>query len=71
MKRAFLWLLSVCLVVSLCGCKEKTAITDYQYMYDGIVADWNKAASRDARRDNREGVCRGEQGGECRGSSEL
>ena len=52
MKRALLWLLAVCMVVSLCGCKEKTAVADYQYMYDGIVADWNRAASRDLQRDD-------------------
>lgn len=53
MKKALLGLLSVCLVLSLCGCgTEKADIGDYQYMYDGAVADWNKAASRELRRED-------------------
>ena len=46
MKKAIAIILSICFLFSLCGCsKEKTKTTDYQYMYDGIVKDWNKAAT--------------------------
>lgn len=46
MKRTIAVLLLICLLLAMCGCtKEKTRITDYQYMYDGIVKDWNKAAT--------------------------
>ena len=46
MKKTIAIILSICFLISLCGCsKEKTKITDYQYMYDGIVKDWNKAAT--------------------------
>ena len=46
MKRTIAVLLLICLLLVMCGCtKEKTSITDYQYMYDGIVKDWNKAAT--------------------------
>ena len=31
---------------------EKTNITDYQYMYEGIVDDWNSAASLGAERED-------------------
>lgn len=53
MKKTIAIILSICLLFSLCGCsKEKTKITDYQYMYDGIVKDWNKAATPGSERDN-------------------
>ena len=46
MKKAIAIFLSICFLFSLCGCsKEKTKITDYQYMYDGIVRDWNKVTT--------------------------
>lgn len=46
MKRVITVLLIACLLFAICGCtKEKTEITDYPYMYDGIVNDWNKAAT--------------------------
>lgn len=45
MKKIFLILLSVFLVIGCCSCaKERTDVSDYQYMYDGIVKDWNKKA---------------------------
>ena len=56
MKRVLVWMLSVCLLFSLCGClgsiKEKEDITDYQYMYDGIVKVWNKTMMPKENRDN-------------------
>ena len=53
MKKTIAIILSIFLLFSLCGCsKEKTKITDYQYMYDGIVKDWNKAATPGSERDN-------------------
>ena len=37
----------------MCGCSnEKTDITDYQYMYDGIAKDWNKVATPGHEREN-------------------
>jgi len=39
-------LVSVFLLIGCCSCvKERTGISDYQYMYDGIVKDWNKQAT--------------------------
>lgn len=53
MKRTVAGLLLVCILVSMCGCtREKTGITDYLYMYDGITKDWNKAASPGMEREN-------------------
>ena len=53
MKRIVSILLLICLIFSLCGCEEeKTSITDYQYMYDGIVKDWNKAATPGCERED-------------------
>lgn len=46
MKQVLIFILIICFVFSLCGCaSEKTAVTDYSYIYDGIVKDWNKAAA--------------------------
>lgn len=46
MKKALLILLSVFVVIGCCSCaKERTDVSDYQYMYDGIVKDWNKQAT--------------------------
>ena len=53
MKRTVAFFLLICLLLSMCGCtKEKTRITDYQYMYDGITKDWNKAATPGHEREN-------------------
>lgn len=53
MKRTIAVLLLICLILAMCGCmKEKTTITDYQYMYDGIVKDWNKSATPGHEREN-------------------
>lgn len=53
MKRALAFLLLICLLLAMCGCeKEKTDITDYQYMYNGIVRDWNKAATPGHKRES-------------------
>ena len=46
MKRVVTFIISICLLLSMVGCvKEKTSIKDYQYMYKGIVFEWNKAAT--------------------------
>ena len=46
MKKVLIGLLIVSLLFAFCGCsKERTDISDYQYMYDGIVKDWNKQAT--------------------------
>ena len=43
MKKALICILTVCLLLACCGCtKEKTDISDYLYMYDGIFEDWKK-----------------------------
>lgn len=53
MKRVIASFLLLGLLISMCGCaKEKTDIADYQYMYDGIVKDWNKAATPGHEREN-------------------
>ena len=53
MKRTVAIILLICLLLSICGCtKQKTRITDYQYMYDGIVRDWNKAATPGCERED-------------------
>ena len=46
MKKVLIGILIVSLIFAFCGCsKERTDISDYQYMYDGIVVDWNKQAT--------------------------
>ena len=46
MKKVLVGILIVSLMFAFCGCgKERTDISDYQYMYDGIVTDWNKHAT--------------------------
>ena len=46
MKKVLIGILIVSLIFTFCGCsKERTDISDYQYMYDGIVTDWNKQAT--------------------------
>ena len=53
MKRTIAFLLLLFLLLTMRDCTtEKTEITDYQYMYDGIVKDWNKAAMPNSNRDN-------------------
>lgn len=53
MKRIIYIILALCILISLCGCsKEKTKITDYQYMYDGILKDWNKVATPGCERED-------------------
>lgn len=48
MKKIFLILLSVLLVLGCCSCtKELTDISDYQFMYEGMVKEWNKQSSPD------------------------
>jgi len=52
MKKVIVGILIVSLLFVFCGCsKERTDISDYQYMYDGIVNDWNKQATPCAERD--------------------
>ena len=46
MKKVLIALLIVSLLFAFCGCgTEKNDISNYQYMYDGIVKDWNKQAT--------------------------
>ena len=46
MKKVLIGILIVSLIFTFFGCsKERTDISDYQYMYDGIVTDWNKLAT--------------------------
>ena len=53
MKRTIAAFLVICLLLCMCGCtKQKTSIADYQYMYDGITKDWNKAATSGHEREN-------------------
>lgn len=53
MKKVLISVLIISLLFTLCGCsKERTNISDYQYMYDGIVTDWNKHASPDCKRES-------------------
>ena len=52
MKKVFVGILIVSLMFAFCGCgKERTDISDYQYMYDGIVTDWNKHATPGCERE--------------------
>ena len=51
MKKLLIGILVISLLCTICACsKERTDISDYQYMYDGIVKDWNKQAVSDAKR---------------------
>ena len=53
MKKVIVGILIVSLLFVFCGCsKERTDISDYQYMYDGIVNDWNKQATPGADRES-------------------
>lgn len=53
MKRDVALLLIICLLLSFCGCtKEKSSVTDYQYMYDGITKAWNRMATPGSEREN-------------------
>ena len=53
MKKVIVGILVVSLLFVFCGCsKERTDIFDYQYMYDGIVNDWNKQATPGAERES-------------------
>ena len=53
MKKVIVGILIVSLLFVFCGCsKERTDISDYQYMYDGIVNDWNKHATPGAERES-------------------
>ena len=52
MKKVLVGILIVSLMFAFCGCgKERTDISDYQYMYDGIVTDWNKYATPGCERE--------------------
>ena len=53
MKQLFTLLITICLLLSFTSCaEERTDIKDYQYMYDGIVKDWNKQAAPDSKRES-------------------
>lgn len=53
MKRMAVFLLAICLVISMCGCsEERISTSDYQYMYDGVVEDWNKTVNASYQREN-------------------
>ena len=52
MKRMLaLLIIMLCVVLAFCSCgpEERTEVTDYQYMYDGIVDDWNKHSTGKGR----------------------
>ncbi len=52
-KRIIALVLLLCVVVTLRSCtREKTRVKDYQYMYDGIVKAWNKAATEGCERED-------------------
>ena len=52
MKKGLTIILIVSLLFALCGCiREKTDISDYQYMYDGIVEVWNRHATPGCERE--------------------
>ena len=53
MKKILILLLTACMLLSFTGCSvEKTKTSDYQFMYDGMVKEWNKQAAKDARRED-------------------
>ena len=53
MKKLLIGILVISLLFTICACsKERTDISDYQYMYDGIVKDWNKQAAPDSKRES-------------------
>ena len=53
MKKVLLILIAIFIILTCCSCsKERTDISDYQYMYDGIVKDWNKQASSGCERES-------------------
>ena len=53
MKRLISLIIALCLLLSFSSCaEERTDIKDYQYMYDGIVKDWNKQAAPDSKRES-------------------
>ncbi|MBE6767482.1 MAG: hypothetical protein E7549_01050 [Ruminococcaceae bacterium] len=58
-------ILMVCTTLLFSSCKERTDIADYQYMYDGIVEDWNKLTTADMKETSLLGF------GEYRYNSEL
>ena len=46
MKKLLLITTVIFIVLSCCSCsKERKDISDYQYMYDGVVKEWNKQSS--------------------------
>ena len=48
MKKFSLILIAIFIILTCCSCsKERTDISDYQFMYDGIVKEWNKLSSTD------------------------
>ena len=48
MKKLSLILRAIFIILTCCSCsKERTDISDYQFMYDGIVKEWNKLSSPD------------------------
>ena len=48
MKKFSLILIAIFIILTCCSCsKERTDISDYQFMYDGIVKEWNKQSSPD------------------------
>ena len=53
MKKILILLLTACMLLSFTGCSvEKTQTSDYQFMYDGMVKEWNKQAAKNARRED-------------------
>ena len=48
MKKFFLILIAIFIILTCCTCsKERTDISDYQFMYEGVVKEWNKQSSPD------------------------
>lgn len=48
MKKIIAIVLALIMVISLCACSTKKTVTDdYQFMYDGMVDEWNKLSSSD------------------------
>lgn len=52
MKKVLIISLTLLMLLSFCSCiKQRTSVSDYMYMYEGIVDDWNKQATPGHERD--------------------
>lgn len=53
MKKIFAVIMIICMVLPFTACvEERTKTSDYQYMYGGIVKEWNKQTTKEERRDS-------------------